>query len=112
MPILDIEKIKDEIIERLKPLDPDKVILFGSYAYGTPTEDSDIDLYVVTKDKFIPQSFKENMSIKLKVANAIDSIRDKTAVDLIVHTTSMADKFKALNSSFAQELLSKGKVLL
>ena len=35
--MVDIEKLKDEIVERLKPLDPDKVILFGSYAYGTPT---------------------------------------------------------------------------
>ena len=36
--MVDIEKLKDEIVERLKPLDPDKVILFGSYAYGTPNE--------------------------------------------------------------------------
>ncbi|MEA3353848.1 MAG: nucleotidyltransferase domain-containing protein [Campylobacterota bacterium] len=45
--MVDIEEIKDEIVERLKPLDPDKIILFGSYAYGTPNEDSDIDLFLV-----------------------------------------------------------------
>ncbi len=45
--MIDIEKIKYEIVERLKTLDPDKIILFGSYAYGTPTEDSDIDLCIV-----------------------------------------------------------------
>ena len=45
--MVDIEKLKDEIVERLKPLDPDKIILFGSYAYGTPNEDSDIDLFLV-----------------------------------------------------------------
>ena len=45
--MVDIEKIKHEIVERLKPLDPDKIILFGSYAYGTPNEDSDIDLCIV-----------------------------------------------------------------
>ncbi len=45
--IIDIEKIKPEIISRLKPLSPDKIILFGSYAYGTPTEDSDIDLFLL-----------------------------------------------------------------
>lgn len=33
--------INIEELERLKPLNPDKIILFGSYAYGT-TEDSDI----------------------------------------------------------------------
>jgi predicted nucleotidyltransferase len=45
--MIDIEKLKPEIIERLKPLNPDKIILFGSYAYGTPTEDSDIDLFLM-----------------------------------------------------------------
>ncbi len=34
-------------IEKLKPLNPDKRILFGSYAYGKPNEDSDIDLFLI-----------------------------------------------------------------
>ncbi|MEA2099440.1 MAG: nucleotidyltransferase domain-containing protein [Campylobacterota bacterium] len=112
MPIIDIEKVKDEIIERLKPLDPDKVILFGSYAYGTPNEDSDIDLYVVTKDEFIPQSFKENNNLYLKASRLIRDMRQQYAIDLIVHTKTMSEKFKEINSSFSRELLSKGKVLL
>ena len=45
--MIDIEKLKPEIIERLKPLNPDKIILFGSYAHGAPTEDSDIDLFLM-----------------------------------------------------------------
>jgi len=48
--MIDIEKIKLEIIERLKPLKPNKIILFGSYAYGNPTEDSDIDLFLIKDD--------------------------------------------------------------
>lgn len=88
--MVDIEALKHEIVERLKPLEPDKIILFGSYAYGTPNEDSDIDLYVVTKDEFIPQSFREKMDVVRKVSIAIDDIRDKAAVDLIVHTRSLS----------------------
>ncbi len=42
---MDIEQLKTEIVTRLKPLNPYKIILFGSYAYGNPTGDSDIDLY-------------------------------------------------------------------
>jgi len=110
--MVDIEELKDEIVERLKPLDPDRVILFGSYAYGTPNEDSDIDLYVVTKDEFIPNSFRERMNITTTISTAIDSLRNSTAVDLIVHTKSMADKFRELNSSFSKELLTKGTILL
>src|SRR5438067_2089835 len=42
----DIEALVDRIAERFKP---DRIILFGSYAYGTPTEDSDVDLMVVRR---------------------------------------------------------------
>ena len=110
--MIDIETLKHEIVERLKPLNPDKVILFGSYAYGTPNEDSDIDLYVVTNDDFIPQSFREKMNIKLKVANAIDSIRDILAVDTVVHTRKMATLFQERNDNFYQEINNKGIILV
>ena len=110
--MVDIEVLKHEIVERLKPLNPDKVILFGSYAYGTPNEDSDIDLYVVTKDEFMPQSWKEKNSIYLKVSRLIRDMRSKYAIDLIVHTKAMSNKFKSINSSFSEELLTRGKVLL
>ena len=48
--MVDIEKLKPEIIEKLKPLNPDKIILFGSYANGNPNEDSDIDLFLLKDD--------------------------------------------------------------
>ena len=46
---MDIEKIKQDIIKKLEPLNLDKVVLFGSYAYGAPHKDSDIDLIVHSK---------------------------------------------------------------
>ena len=42
--MINIEKIKLDIVEKLKPLNPYQIILFGSYTYGSPTKDSDIDL--------------------------------------------------------------------
>ena len=110
--MIDIEILKHEIVERLKPLNPDKIILFGSYAYGTPNEDSDIDLYVVTKDEFIPKNFKEKSEVHLKVARAMRNIIQKYPTDLITHTKSMHEKFKTLNSSFSQEIINKGLSLL
>ena len=65
--VVDIEELKPEIVERLRPLDPERVILFGSYAHGNLTEDSDIDLYVVTKDEFVPRSFREKADLRLKL---------------------------------------------
>jgi len=48
--MIDIEELKPQIVERLKSLNPDKIILFGSYAYGTPNEDSDIDIFLLKDD--------------------------------------------------------------
>jgi uncharacterized protein len=105
-------EIKNQIIEALKPLDPEKVILFGSYAYGNPNKDSDIDLYIVTKDNFMPQSFKEFIDIKLLYAKQVRSLQKEFGIDLIVHTKDMNKDFINLNSSFCREILKKGVTIL
>jgi len=108
---MDIQKIKSEIIERLKPLNPNKIILFGSYAYGTPNDDSDIDLYVVTNDEFMPQNWREKMQIKLKFSKALRDIREHYDIDLITHTKKMYEKFLDLDSMFSREILTKGQII-
>jgi predicted nucleotidyltransferase len=108
---IDIENIKKEIVERLKPLNPQKIILFGSYAYGTPHKDSDIDLYVVTNDDFMPQSWREKSRVYLNVANMLDDIMKKYPTDLIVHTKAMHKKFLELNSYFSRVIMNEGVVL-
>lgn len=110
--MINIEEVKTELIEQLKPLDLDKVILFGSFANGTPTEDSDIDLYIVTKDDYIPQSFKEKIQLKLKVSEALDGICKKYPTDLITHTKPMHNKFIELDSMFSRKILKEGISLL
>ena len=47
--MINIEKVKIKIIQALKPLKPEKIILFGSYAYGTPTENCDLDICIIEK---------------------------------------------------------------
>jgi predicted nucleotidyltransferase len=58
----DIDMLKKEIVDRLKPLNPEKIILFGSYAYGNPTKDSDLDICIVEKD--YKNRFKEKKKIR------------------------------------------------
>jgi len=106
--MINIENMKLDILQRLKPLDLDQVILFGSYAYGNPNEDSDIDLYVVTKDEYTPQSFKENMDIKLKVSRAIKDLQKIIPIDTITHTKAMNKKFIQMGSMFSKEIVGKG----
>lgn len=99
------------IVEKLIATMPEKIILFGSYAYGEPTDNSDLDILVVTGDKIIPSSFAEKSKIYLKISQAISDIKKEFPVDLIVHTKAMHQRFIEDNSLFARELLMKGKVL-
>ena len=64
--MVDIRKIEKEIVERLMPLSPEKIILFGSYAYGTPTEDSDIDLFLVKKTDEQLRRYKVDAMMQLR----------------------------------------------
>jgi len=102
--MIDIENIKDEIIEKLKPLHPDKVILFGSYAYGTPNENSDIDLFLIkddTKDKY----FEAKAMMQLR------SITQKYHIGFDIVSAS-SDTLNSANDHFYKvDILTNGKVL-
>lgn len=100
-----------DIIVKLRSTNPEKIILFGSYAYGEPTDESDLDILVVTSDDIIPSSFKEKSLIYLRISRAISEIKREFPIDLIVHTKAMHKRFVENNSLFARELLTKGKVL-
>jgi predicted nucleotidyltransferase len=105
---IDIEDLKVQIVGRLKPLDPLMIILFGSCAQGTWNEQSDIDLYIVTKDDFIPKSFHQKMEIKMDAANALNDLQKHIDFDLIVHTKMMSEHFMQNKSVFASEIFAKG----
>jgi predicted nucleotidyltransferase len=74
--MLNIEEIKQLIVEKLKPLNPYQIILFGSYAYGTPTKDSDLDICIIDKGEI---SKRERKS---KIRKALKEI--KIAKDILV----------------------------
>lgn len=87
------EELKKEILKRLRDINPYKVILFGSFAHGTPETDSDIDLLVVTDDDYLPKNYNENMNNYLKVSSLLRDIKKTVPIDLIVHTKPMHDSF-------------------
>lgn len=100
-----------KLTEKLAEINPYLVLLFGSYAYGTPNKDSDIDLLVVTQDDYFPKTFTENNELYISVCSHILDIAKQVPIDLIVHTKPMFDKFKELDSSFSKEILNKGIIL-
>jgi predicted nucleotidyltransferase len=84
--MIDIEKLKPQIIKALMPLKPDKIILFGSYAYGIPNEDSDIDLFLLKDDLLLDdtryyqrEARKKLLDLRLKYKiNGIDILSAPT----------------------------------
>ena len=109
--MVEIESIKSEIIKRLKPLNPEKVILFGSFATNSANENSDIDLYIVTQDNYMPKTWREKMDIKLKFSKALRDLKQEYDIDLITHTKKMHQKFLNTNSLFSKEIQTKGQVI-
>jgi predicted nucleotidyltransferase len=105
-------ELRTQISEALKPLRPDKVILFGSYAWGQPTIDSDIDLYVVTQDDFVPSTWRQKRDIVRRISNQILDLRTRYPIDLLVHTRPMHHEFIERRSSFARQIMNEGARLL
>ena len=88
MPMIPQEKI-NEVVERIvKNVQPEKVILFGSYAYGEPDEDSDLDILVI-KESVLPRH--ERVKEIKKYLQGI-----KIPVDLIVYTTKEIDEWRGV----------------
>src|SRR6202795_2676038 len=77
---------------------PDKIILFGSYAYGTPHADSDVDLLVVMP---APNQHTQAVRIRWRLAAPFP-------MDLLVRTPKQMMQRLKDGESFLTEIVSKG----
>ncbi len=89
-----------KIVAELKP---EKVILFGSYAYGTPNPHSDVDLLVIMKTR---ASLKER---SWSVSRLL--LPRPFPVDILVKTPKEVEKALEAGDFFLKEILTRGKVL-
>ena len=97
------EKIS-EIVEKIAfGYDPDKIILFGSYAAGNPNEDSDLDILVI-KDSDLPRPQRVVQVRKMIYGSMVP-------IDLIVYTPKEIEESKNNKFSFVYEVLNSGKTL-
>jgi predicted nucleotidyltransferase len=101
--------IKEHIIENitnsiLKFVPAKNIYLFGSHAYGEPTEKSDIDVYIVTPDDI--QNFSE-LYTKIIVDLSYKKI---FFIDLLLNTESVFNIRKEKNI-FEKPIYQKGKIL-
>ncbi len=104
--MVDIQQIKKDIVESLKPLQPEKIILFGSYANGTPTEDSDIDLFLV-KDIKKNNLVKYELSARKKIRGLIRKYH--IGFDILAASQDFLDSRE--DYFYKIDILTNGKVI-
>jgi uncharacterized protein len=106
--MININQIISNVTEALKNEGVEKIILFGSYAYGTPTEDSDIDLLVI---KNIPENEVRNFRIRLKKALWNSLGKQNYSFDILVDNEKRINDRILMGDLFYKEIYSKGRVL-
>ncbi len=84
---------------------PQRVILFGSYAYGDPRPDSDIDLLII---KETPERFIDRW---VTVRRILSDPKRKLPLETLVLTPQEVSRRLAMGDQFVAEILEKGKVL-
>jgi predicted nucleotidyltransferase len=105
--MIDIEKIKLEIIECLKPLNPNKIILFGSYAYGTPNEDSDIDLFLLKDNLDLEDRREYEINASIMIYDLIKKYN--IGFDILSAPTTYIETRE--DYFYKVDILEKGRVL-
>lgn len=95
----EIESLSDSIVSAFRP---QRIVLFGSYAYGEPTEDSDIDLLVILP--FAGKPARKAIEIRSK-------LNPKLPLELLVRTPEQVADRIADHDWFMQEIIEKGRVL-
>ncbi len=97
--IEDIKALTDSIIREFRP---QCIVLFGSYAYGNPDEDSDVDLLVVLP--FEGKPIHKGLEI-------LRRINPRVPLDLLVRTPEQVEERIANKDWFMREIFERGQKL-
>jgi uncharacterized protein len=94
-----IQSLADRIAAEFQP---ERIILFGSYAYGTPGPDSDVDMLVVLP--FDGKGFWKSLEI-------LNRVKPLFPLDLLARRPDDTIRRQALGDPLIREALTRGKVL-
>jgi predicted nucleotidyltransferase len=97
-----VARIRDLAARISQGFRPERIVLFGSFAYGVPTPDSDVDLLVVMAHA--DKAWREAAAIRT-------TVKPDFPVDILVRSPGEIAERLALGGGFIQEILSRGKVL-
>ena len=99
------DSILADITQRLvAALNPQQILLFGSHAWGHPTDDSDADLLVV-----VEESDEPGYRLAQRAYRALYDVR--FPCDVVVHTRQEVERAKAVKASLVRKILDEGRVV-
>ena len=94
-----------EIVARLvAEFQPEAIILFGSHAWGTPTEDSDLDLLVI-----VSESREVPTARATRAYHCLGGLT--TPTDILVKTRAEVERYRPVVVSLTRKIMEKGRVL-
>jgi len=102
----DSQKAIQTIVDRIvKEYSPEEITLFGSYAYGEPDEDSDLDLFIIKKTEDPP------LKRRIELRGLLRDDQRRLPLELLVLTPEELKERLRLQDQFIQEIVQRGKVL-
>ena len=102
----EVRRIILRMVEKIvREYQPNKIILFGSYVYGEPTEDSDVDLLII-KD-----TDKRPIDRWIEVKRLLRDTSRSLPVSPLVYTEKEIEERNAIKDFFIEEIFEKGEVL-
>jgi predicted nucleotidyltransferase len=102
MPAAQTERIADLCQRIVDGFQPERIVLFGSFAYGEPTPWSDVDLLVI---------MPHQGSARQAAATILQHVQPDFGVDLLVRSPAEVAQRLAMGDYFMQEIMDRGRVL-
>lgn len=101
-----VKNVITAVVDKLRDnYDPEKIILYGSFAYGKPGKDSDIDLLIIKDTKERP------IDRRVFIRRMVSDLRKGYLFSSIVVTPQELKTRLEIGDQFFEEILSKGEVL-
>lgn len=104
-----MKTISSELLEEMTrrlvaEFQPEQIILFGSHAWGTPHEDSDVDLLVI-----VSHSDEKPIQRAVRAQHCMDRL--PIPADILVKTRAEIERYRHVRASLEHKMLAKGRVL-
>ncbi|MDQ2787888.1 MAG: nucleotidyltransferase domain-containing protein [Chloroflexota bacterium] len=105
MKTLDTDLLEEVTCRLVDGFHPEQIILFGSHAWGTPNDDSDIDLFVIVSESDLSPTQRATRAYR-----ALRGIRIEPT-DSIVRTRAETERYRHVHASLASQILTQGRFL-